>query len=357
MGPINVLLNQFDKLSQKLGDYFTKNVSSTLNVEYSVNCMSSMLISRISNGDELNLWNNVFSKKMLQGLFVLAADDTDKIRKLALKHIRKIFGLYSPQTLPKIVKDLMRHFIERQIEGLLSDKSADLNVIAFICELLMQSLEYLSLRESSYMISLLFNAISFSMQTYGDNKFQFKNLNLQQMFLKLLHKFIRSLPVRFRLKSMPKKEEQNDANIDELANALKDKIDLKALVNEMKLEQMDDNDGNDEDKKEKYVRFMVQLFSVIQKLKPQSTDTIGVPIYYDCLVSVIKALYEFDADAAMKRSISIITIIFDGFESNKKKIVQKASDSTVEILEIIINDELIQETKSKVKSADIFDDD
>merc|ERR1712154_217698 len=121
--PISVLLNRYDHLSQKLGECFTKNVSSTLSVEYSANCMSSMLIARISNGDTVTIWNNVLSQKMLQGLFVLAADDTHKIRKLSLKSIGKIFKLYSKHSLPQKVKNLMRCFIERQIEGLLGDKS------------------------------------------------------------------------------------------------------------------------------------------------------------------------------------------------------------------------------------------
>eukprot|EP01084_Bolivina_argentea_P182443 314945_1 len=119
--PINVLLNKFDDLSQKVSHYFQTNVSSTSSVEYCIQCMSAMLISRITHTENHSYLANEWCQKMLQGLFVTSIDDMDKIRKLSLKHMKKIFKLYPKDQLPKRIRDLMRCFIERQIEGVLNE--------------------------------------------------------------------------------------------------------------------------------------------------------------------------------------------------------------------------------------------
>ncbi len=62
------------------------------------------------------------------------------------------------------------------------------------------------------------------MQTYGNNTIQIKHLNLQQMFLKLIYKFIKSLPSKFNIANTESKcneqTQNNDMNIDELANLI-----------------------------------------------------------------------------------------------------------------------------------------
>eukprot|EP01083_Nonionella_stella_P114529 338713_1 len=85
---------------------------------------------------------------------------------------------------------------------------------------------------------------------------------------------------------------------------------------------------------------MTQTQSI--RLKPNPID--GRPNKYSChLVSY--------------SCISIITIIFDGFESNKKKIVSKKSTSIIAMLELTVNMELIQQIKHTITGNMNGDDD
>jgi len=428
--PSAVLLASFDSLAQHLGNFLYAHElhgddAQCIAVQYYAHCASGMLQQRIRHFRQQQphspqqaiavTWSNEFAQKLVQSLLVLCVDDANAVRRVALREMDKMVqlccsGSASGGMLPSVLKNLLRCFVERQIDALLNgrgngdvrrkrkqnknagddgddgddddDKNmngeddggedgkdaktknkalVDLNVIAFICELLMQSLQYLSLKEVSYLVSIVFNVVSFYMQTYGDQTFQFKNLNLQQMLLKLLDKFVRSLPQRFgnirnqknasnaptetEPETETESDKNNNTNIDELAKQLNDKIDLKQLVLAMNREHAQDTNLDADNDNDTYVRFIVQIFDVIRKLKPRNTDVVGVPIYYACLVSVLRTLHSLNQSEARNRAITIVTIILAGFDSNKKKIVDTAQQCVVQILEVLVNDALLRETQ------------
>lgn len=228
----------------------------------------------------------------------------------------------------------------------LDSKETSLDTVAYICELLMFSLKYLSLKESSELLQIIFNVLQIRVISKTElisKSYCFTNLNLQQMFLKLLKSFIEYLPIHHQ---QTKKKNDQIQSTSSSSSASSTNVNLNVLIetfnNEMKID--------DDDDAQSYIKFLSQLHEIIQQLKPKSNDIIGLPLYYQTLSALIISLHSFDKQYAIKRSVSVITQILDGFESNKSRIVQSSMQSIIDILQTIVSKSLINQTLNHSES-------
>ena len=56
----------------------------------------------------------------------------------------------------------------------------------------------------------------------------------------------------------------------------------------------------------------------------------------------MSTLYCFNQEEAISRSVSIISTVSDGFESNKSKIVKTSCNVLISICKTIVNDQLVE---------------